>query len=543
MTRLRSRGIIDAARRVRCVLLIAALLIGTVLIVPAGATINNGENATDELGEFTSPPSSDTTPTYTKYCMNNGPTALGFGTINQDDDAYDFPIAFDTVHHRLFIGECQNNRVMVFTLNSDNTIASKTAANVLGQADFNSCEPDEGGGPSQSDFACPVGLAYDGVNDRLYVSDQYNSRVLVFNTSTITNGMNAAYELGCTDFIDDGCGGTTKSSLNAPNQLAFDSGNNRLYVADGGNNRVLVFSTSSLSNGENASYVLGQSNYTNNGANTTQKGIYVPYGLAYDSANTRLFVSDIVNNRVLVFGTSSLSNNENASYVLGQSSYTAEQPNDGGGDDAPSQSGLYNPLGIAYDSTNSRLFVADYYNSRVMEFNVATGSIANGENATAVLGQSDFYLQACDGANNDQLSLCDPPAVAYDSTNNLVYIGDSGNDRVMIYNAPTSVSSVTATTQTTQDACAIAGGQLYCWGADWGGEDGVGTNNPDNEQADDILSPEQVGGLTTWTTISQGSADYDTAACGIAGGALYCWGYNANGELGLGNTTEYDTPQ
>ncbi len=94
------------------------------------AVIVNGEPAIDVLGQFTSP-SSDTTADYVKGCLNNGASPLGFiepssGTI-------------DPTNHWLFIADSGNNRVLVFPLNTNNTLASKTASYVLGQQDFVSC--------------------------------------------------------------------------------------------------------------------------------------------------------------------------------------------------------------------------------------------------------------------------------------------------------------------------------------------------------------------------------------------------------------------
>ena len=116
---------------------------------------------------------------------------------------------------------------------------------------------------------------------------------------------------------------------------------------------------------------------------TLPKRACVSRGSAYDSTNSRLFVSDDGYNRVTVFNvaTGTIANGENASYVLGQSSYTASGS-------AATQSGLNEPENLDYDSSNTRLFVADQGNNRVMVCNVATGTIANGENASFVLGES-----------------------------------------------------------------------------------------------------------------------------------------------------------
>jgi hypothetical protein len=50
--------------------------------------------------------------------------------------------------------------------------------------------------------------------------------------------------------------------------------------------------------------------------------------------------------------------------------------------------------------------------------------------------------------------------------------------------------------------------------------------------------PTKVGSLSTWTQVSAGAH----FGCGIAGGSLYSWGFNAYGQLGVGNTTNYHYP-
>jgi DNA-binding beta-propeller fold protein YncE len=127
--------------------------------------------------------------------------------------------------------------------------------------------------PTQSLFYVYLyGIALDSVNQFLYVTDDGNNRVLVFNVApgTIANGENASYVLGQASFTT-ATAAATQSGLSSPTGLAFDPVNSRLFVADEGNNRVMVFPTAATGgplngNGENASYVLGQANFTTNGA-------------------------------------------------------------------------------------------------------------------------------------------------------------------------------------------------------------------------------------------------------------------------------------
>lgn len=71
--------------------------------------------------------------------------------------------------------------------------------------------------------------------------------------------------------------------------------------------------------------------------------------------------------------------------------------------------------------------------------------------------------------------------------------------------------------------CGIAGGALYCWGANNRGQTGAGTV--------DVGAPTQVGDLTDWTTVAVGR-DHACAVSSSAG--LMCWGYDYNGQLGDG---------
>jgi len=115
--------------------------------------------------------------------------------------------------------------------------------------------------------------------------------------------MNAAFVLGQPDFTT-GTAATTQAGMSAPSYVAYDSTSQRLFVSEAstGNNRVLVYDLSGgFVNGMAASYVLGQPNFTSSGAATTQTGLNGPTGLLYDSTNRRLFVSESLNNRIMIF--------------------------------------------------------------------------------------------------------------------------------------------------------------------------------------------------------------------------------------------------
>jgi DNA-binding beta-propeller fold protein YncE len=366
-------------------------------------------------------------PLWTIAGPNNGPNAEGFIQSSAP--------ALDAVGHRLFVADNSNSRILVFPLDAKNDLTTTTAAYVLGQADFTSkivttTQNSLWGGSGGNS----IGITYDAGSQRLFVADNGNNRVLVFNvaTSTITNGETANYVLGQPNFTSR-IATTTQSGLSTPWELTYDVTNTRLFVAEIGNNRVMVFNvaTSTITNGENASYVLGQPDFTTKTAATTQNKLGgQARGLDYDVTNERLFVADLSNNRVLVFNvaTSTITNGENASYVLGQPNFTSKAA-------LTTQSGVSSPVGVAYDPTWSRLFIGDEGNQRVLVFNVATSTITNGENALNILGQPDFTSRRSGPLlyptqSNFGGNLWN---LAYDPAHNRLFASDYSLDRIMAF--------------------------------------------------------------------------------------------------------------
>ncbi len=76
--------------------------------------------------------------------------------------------------------------------------------------------------------------------------------------------------------------------------------------------------------------------------------------------------------------------------------------------------------------------------------------------------------------------------------------------------------------------CAIAGGKAYCWANDAGYALGNGTS------VGNTTRPYPVLGIPTSQVVTDIDLDSSTG-CAIAGGQLYCWGENGSGQMGLGD--------
>ncbi len=349
---------------------------------------------------------------------------------------FDDPVgtAVDPAHHRLFVVD-DSNRVLVYALTSGGAFASRSAAHILGDV----TEDPSGGSspynsvPTQSSMFRPEAIAYDSTNNRLFVADTSNNRVLVYDLSGgITNGMNATYVLGQPGFSTNDAN-TTQDGMSFPLGLAYDATNNRLFVSDNFNARVLVYDLGSgISNGMNAAHVLGQADFTSvaDGCSAnTQDTMCAPMALTFDATDQLLFVADPYMQRVLVFDLS------------GGTSDDMEPSHELGQEDFTSDDyntdamGTPYPSGLAYDSTTTALYVTDAYTNRVLVFDLSSG-ISDGMDAAHVLGQSDLSSNAF---ATSQAGMWAPGGVDIDTGNQTLYVVDESNYRVMLFDLSSGI--------------------------------------------------------------------------------------------------------
>jgi len=221
----------------------------------------------------------------------------------------------------LWLVDTTNSRVLRWA-NAANAASGALATAVLGQPDFTS----NSSGTTATAMAYPEGLFIDS-SDRLWVADTGNNRVLRFDApSTKANGAAADGVLGAPDFVTNSPS-MSQTTMEGPNSIA---GNplGTIWVSDSGNNRVLRFDTAAAKfNGGSADFVLGSSVFDSIPANRTTQGTFdTPGGLAFDAQN-RLYVADTANARVLIFTSASgLGSGAGANNVLGQPNFTTATP-------------------------------------------------------------------------------------------------------------------------------------------------------------------------------------------------------------------------
>jgi alpha-tubulin suppressor-like RCC1 family protein len=99
-----------------------------------------------------------------------------------------------------------------------------------------------------------------------------------------------------------------------------------------------------------------------------------------------------------------------------------------------------------------------------------------------------------------------------------------------------SNSNLTAIGLGNYHSCGVQSGKLRCWGE--GTYNQLGTGNTSNAATPTNVSA--AGSFTNNGLVTSVSGS-EKHTCAIQSGVLYCWGKNAEGQLGLGNTTDSST--
>jgi uncharacterized protein (TIGR03437 family) len=140
----------------------------------------------------------------------------------------------------LWVADSGNGRVLRFPAPFNQMIppGERPKANlVIGQSNFIQKVTDA----SSRNMAYPFGIAFT-FEGHLLVSDAIHDRVLFFRkpeNADFTNGQAAERVIGQPDFFSSG-NDNALNRFNSPRHISTDT-DDRLYVADAGNNRVLVF--------------------------------------------------------------------------------------------------------------------------------------------------------------------------------------------------------------------------------------------------------------------------------------------------------------
>jgi uncharacterized protein (TIGR03437 family) len=212
-----------------------------------------------------------------------------------------------------------------------------------------------------------------------------------------------------------------------------------LYVADSGNNRVLVWrNASGFVKGDPADAVLGQRDFTSTtpqgpGTGLTT-GLNFPSGLAVDSQGN-LYVADSGNNRILRYQRPLAQTDEIKfpDMVIGQPNFNSNTtPAASATTLALRRGGTPFHIGMVFD-VNGNLWVSDTGNNRILRFPLAALRPGAQAAADAVLGQFSLTTSSANDGRSplNLIAMTQPTGIRFDPAGRLYACDALG--RILVY--------------------------------------------------------------------------------------------------------------
>ncbi len=397
-------------------------------------------------------------------------------------------IAFDSsvTPPHVYVVDTGNNRVLGWS-NANNITMGNQADMVLGQPaatgggfDFTATLPWYPGSPDNVGLNNPTGIAVDAAGN-VYVSDSGNNRILRFPTPYQQQAGNVQPDLvigqknvasgnspnlgqsspsASSLYLSAGTPYTNNRNQNPfpqdpviqaviPAALCIDSAGN-LWATDPGNNRVLMYSKTTLSAGTQlpaASLVLGQSNFNTNqlpSANvvpTNGSFVEAPTGVAVDT-NGNVYVTDSYG-RALYY-PAPVAQGETAPVILGlpqtqstiptyPTQYSLGSISSGGTNVTDTPQCVFTAKNASGGIT---VYVCDAPQNRVVWYNsMAVPTGAHSPQITGVIGQPGLTQGQINQGQTTPTnqSLAYPTGGAIRPDNGELWVVDQANHRVIVF--------------------------------------------------------------------------------------------------------------
>jgi hypothetical protein len=265
----------------------------------------------------------------------------------------------------------------------------------------------------------PSGLDVDGAGN-VYVAVRGNNQVWKFIPTESSFVADTNFGIGGCIGLTNGTTGTGTNEFNAPFDVAVSPDGGTISVSDSTNNRIQQFSTA------NGAFIAA---FGSQGSGVGQ--FNTPKGLTYDSAGT-LYIVDSGNNRI----------------VLAEGSAVMDATGTGG-------NGLGQFTGPVNISVGKRgVYVADTGHNRVQKFDLPVEGL--------------FSITASGIGYALSTGLSQPAAVAAvdNLTNEMFYVADTGNNRVILCYLPDNNADAIQTVWNTMKDRVAAGdisGAVQCY--------------------------------------------------------------------------------
>jgi hypothetical protein len=351
----------------------------------------------------------------------------GFTISKAEEDTLSLPAGLCVIDGKLYVIDSGNHRVARWNgIPSDD---GEPPTLVMGQDNLEENEANRQGLVGSGSLFFPTGIC-SGDDQHVFVADKDNHRVLIWKKPPFSDGWNADISLGQVgmDERDANRGdfdNVQQDTLSFPTGVFYDAENDKVFVVDQGNNRVLIWNRNPRDTGQPADVVIGQKDFVSRSPNmgkgenrASQDSMYFPRDVVVGKMG--LFVSDSGNNRVLYWKEVPTENGQPADMVFGQSNFFDNRYNRYG---KASPSTLNDPYGLWLEEEENPDWIPPEENAQAE---------AQGE------AQEEAPEEAQEEANEESV---DQSSSGEDTSEELIpeylfklFIADRGNSRVVVWN-------------------------------------------------------------------------------------------------------------
>ena len=199
----------------------------------------------------------------------------------------------------------------------------------------------------------PTGVWVDANNKNIYIADYGNSKIRMVTSTGIIITIAGGSAAGVPGSTGDG-GKATSAQLNGPSGVGTDSSGN-LYIVDNGNNKIRMVNNAGIITTFAGIGTLG---YSGDGGSATSAELCEPQCVATDT-HGNVYISDYGNNDIrLVTSTGIIT-----TFAGGNGMIYSGAGSSGDGGVATSAK-LFNPLGVAVD-IHGKLYISDHVNNKI----------------------------------------------------------------------------------------------------------------------------------------------------------------------------------
>jgi len=228
-----------------------------------------------------------------------------FGGSGNGDGKFNLPsgLALDSATNYLYVADTNNNRIQIIDVDGTCSESDELANRVCFVDEFG------GRGNGEGEFDEPSGLALNTGNDMLYIADTDNNLIQIIDVDGNCQGSIKLADNIC--FVDEfGGSGDDDGEFNNPSGLTLDVSNDILYVADTDNERIQIIDVDGncSRNDELADDVCFEDEFGERGDDDGE--FEMPSALVLNPGDDLLYVADTGNNRIQILDFDSPEEND-----------------------------------------------------------------------------------------------------------------------------------------------------------------------------------------------------------------------------------------